>query len=64
MVGAEVCVIRATAPMGELQNYANELKSLTGGAGNFAMEYSHDERTPPHLQAQVIAAYKPHSESE
>ncbi|MFZ4575149.1 MAG: elongation factor G [Phycisphaerales bacterium] len=64
MIGADVCVIRATAPMSELQNYANELKSMTGGAGNFAMDYSHDERTPPHLQAQIIAAYKPKADAE
>jgi elongation factor G len=33
MLGSDTCVIRATAPLGEVQNYANELKSMTGGAG-------------------------------
>jgi elongation factor G len=50
--------------LSELQNYAGELKSITGGAGSFSMEYSHDERTPPQVQAAVIAAYKPQAEPD
>ena len=33
MVGADTCLVRASAPLGELQNYSNELKSMTGGTG-------------------------------
>lgn len=55
----DVCLVRASAPMAELQNYSNELKSMTGGAGTFSMDYSHDEPTPPQVQQAVIAAYKP-----
>lgn len=62
MVGNDVCVIRALAPMSELQNYSNQLKSMTGGTGTFVMEYSHDEQAPHHVQAEVVAAYKPHEE--
>ncbi len=58
------CLVRATAPAGELQNYSNELKSMTGGAGSYSMDYSHDEHTPPHIQSAVIAAYKPKAEVE
>jgi elongation factor G len=57
-------VIRAQAPLAELQNFSNELKSLTGGQGSYTMDYSHDERTPPHIQAEVVAAYKPHPEQD
>lgn len=64
VVGGDQCVVRAVAPLSELQNYAGELKSITGGAGSFAMEYSHDERTPPQVQAAVIAAYKPQAEPD
>ena len=64
MLGADTCIIRATAPLGEVQNYSNELKSMTGGAGSFVMDYSHDERTPPHVQQEVIAAYKPHEDED
>jgi hypothetical protein len=37
---------------------------MTGGQGSFTMEYSHDERTPPAVQAAVVAAYKPKSEED
>ncbi len=60
VVAGDVCLVKATAPLAELQNYTNELKSMTGGAGTFTMDYSHDEPTPPQVQAAVIAAYKPH----
>ena len=62
VVGADSCLVRAVAPAGELTNYANELKSMTGGAGSFSMDYSHDEPTPPAVQAAVISAFKPHPE--
>ncbi len=62
VIAGDVCVVRAQAPLSELQNYTNELKSMTGGAGAFAMDYSHDERTPPGVQAAVIAAFKPQAD--
>ena len=64
VIGEDLCVIRAVAPLGEVQNYSNELKSMTGGAGSFVMDYSHDEQTPPHVQQEVVAAYKPHEEED
>lgn len=64
VVAGDVCVVKAQAPLGELQNYSNELKSMTAGAGAYAMDYSHDERTPAHIQAAVIAAYKPKHDEE
>lgn len=64
VISGEMCVVRAQAPLSELQNYSNELKSLTAGAGTFTMDYSHDERTPPPVQAAVIAAFKPKAEAE
>jgi len=60
----DTCLVRAVAPLGELANYANELKSMTGGAGNFSLEYSHDEAAPPQVQAAVIAAFKPQEEKD
>lgn len=60
----DTCFVRAVAPLGELSNYANELKSMTGGAGNFSMDYSHDEQTPPQVQAAVVAAFKPQEEKD
>ncbi len=64
VIGADTCLVKAVAPLGELQNYSNELKSMTGGAGSFSMDYSHDERTPAHIQQQVVAAFKPKADEE
>jgi elongation factor G len=62
MTGADACVVKAIAPVGELQSYSNQLKSMTGGTGAFTMEYSHDEQAPAHIQADVVAAFKPHDD--
>ncbi|MGD9690664.1 MAG: elongation factor G [Phycisphaerales bacterium] len=64
VTGGGVCVIKAVAPLSELMNFSNELKSITGGQGSYTMEYSHDEYTPAQVQAQVVAAYKPHAHDE
>jgi elongation factor G len=64
LISTDVCMVKAVAPQGELQNYTTELVSMTGGAGTYTMEYSHDERTPPQVQQSVIAAFKPHHPEE
>jgi elongation factor G len=64
VVAGDVCFVKAIAPLAELQNYSNELKSMTGGAGSYSMDYSHDEPTPPQVQAAVMAAYKPRHAEE
>jgi len=60
----DTAVVRAQAPLAEVQNFANELKSLTAGQGSYVMDYSHDEKTPPHVQQEVVAAFKPHHEED
>jgi elongation factor G len=64
VVPGDTCVVRAVAPLGELQNYTNELKSMTGGAGSFTMDYSHDEHAPAHVQAAAVAAFKPRHDED
>ena len=64
VLAGDQCLVKAVAPAGELQNYANELKSMTGGAGTFGIDYSHDEPTPPQIQQAVIAAFKPKTDEE
>ena len=56
----DACVIKAVAPLSELQAYSNQLKSIAAGAGSFTVEHSHEEPTPPEVQEEVIAAYRPH----
>lgn len=58
LVGDDQCVVRAVAPLAELREYATQLRSLTGGAGAFSMDYSHDEPAPRHTQEEEVAAYK------
>jgi elongation factor G len=59
-----LAVVMAEAPLAEVQSYANQLKSITGGAGSYTMEYSHDEPTPPNIQAEVIKAFRPREDEE
>ncbi len=59
MLPGNQALITAEAPLSEVMNYASQLKSISGGAGSYTMEYSHDERTPPNVQADVIKAFKP-----
>lgn len=63
LAGGMCCVV-AQAPLGELQNYSNELKSITGGSGSYTMDYSHDENTPAHIQQEVIAAFAGHKDED
>jgi elongation factor G len=60
----DLCVVKAVVPLSELATYANQLKSMTGGQGSYTMDYSHDERTPPALQQQIVANYKPHGDED
>jgi elongation factor G len=64
IIDGDLCVVKAVVPLSELGTYASQLKSMTAGQGSYSIEYSHDERTPPALQAQIIAAYKPHGDED
>jgi len=64
MLPGNRCTIIAQAPLSELQNFSNELKSITAGSGSYTMEYSHDENTPPHVQQEVIAAFAGHDHDD
>ncbi|MGH8677600.1 MAG: elongation factor G [Burkholderiales bacterium] len=46
-------------PMAELDNYQSRLKSITGGAGSYSIEFSHYEQAPPNVQSQLASAHKP-----
>ena len=56
--------ISGQAPLGELGNYQSELKSLTGGAGTYAMELSHYHPVPPQIQQQLQSDYKPAADED
>jgi elongation factor G len=51
-----MCSIKAQAPLAEVMQYNSQLRSVTGGQGSYAMELSHYEPVPSHVQAQIVAA--------
>jgi len=46
--------IGALVPMAEVLKYAPSLTSMTGGRGNYSMEFDHYEEVPAHLQEKII----------
>ena len=59
-----VQVIRATAPLAELADYAIVLKSITQGRGTFKMEFFQYEETPARLAEEIIEKRKAELEKE
>jgi elongation factor G len=48
-------VVQAQVPMAEMLEYASSLTSMTGGQGEFHMEFSHYEEAPAQVREKVIA---------
>jgi elongation factor G len=57
-------VIRAQAPLAEVADYQTELKSMTGGKGRYAIEFSHYDAVPAQIQKKLVEAYKPKVEED
>ncbi|MCX6349646.1 MAG: elongation factor G, partial [Candidatus Aureabacteria bacterium] len=57
-------VIKAQVPMAELLRYSTELRSMTGGAGEFSMEFDRYEEVPAMLAQKIVAAQKKEKEEE
>ncbi len=55
-------VIKAHIPKGEVVNYANDLRSLTKGAGEFGMKFSHYEEAPGNISQNLQAIYQKQKE--
>jgi len=51
-------VIRALAPLAEVQKYAIDLRSMTQGRGLFTIEFDHYEEVPSNIAEAVIEAAK------
>lgn len=52
--GNDSSVIKSEVPMAEMLKYATDLKSITGGRGNYHMEFSHYEEVPAQLKDKII----------
>jgi elongation factor G len=51
-----VTEIKAELPMAELLSYAPDLRSITGGQGDYTMEFLRYEEVPGHLVSKVLGA--------
>jgi elongation factor G len=46
--------IKAEVPMAEMLSYAPDLRSITGGQGEYTMEFERYEEVPGHLAQKVV----------
>jgi len=56
--------VSGKVPLSELDSYQSELKSVTGGAGSYAMEFSHYDPVPVAIQKQLAAEFKPAADED
>jgi elongation factor G len=50
-----VTEIKAEVPMAEVLDYAPDLRAITGGRGDYTMEFARHEEIPSHLAQKVIS---------
>jgi elongation factor G len=55
--------VKAEVPMAEVLSYAPDLRSITGGQGDYTMEFARYEEVPAHLAQKVISAASEESEA-
>jgi elongation factor G len=54
-IGAGTTEVKAEVPMAEMLSYAPDLRSITGGQGEFTMEFLRYDEMPAHLAQKVVA---------
>jgi elongation factor G len=57
-------IIKSQVPMAEMLSYSATLNSITGGRGEYHMEFSHYDEVPSHIREKVIANAKAHQKAE
>jgi elongation factor G len=55
--------VKAEVPMAEMLSYAPDLRSITGGQGDYTMEFARYEEVPAHLAQKVIDAASQETEA-
>jgi len=55
--------VKAEVPMAEMLSYAPDLRSITGGRGEFTMEFLRYEEVPGHLAGKVVDEARAESEA-
>jgi elongation factor G len=48
-------IIKAQAPLAEMQTYSTQLRSITAGEGTFSMDFNRYDIVPPNVTQQIIA---------
>ena len=54
-VGGGLTEVKAEVPMAEMLTYAPDLRSLTGGQGDYTMQFERYEEVPGNLQSKIVA---------
>ncbi|QEC48695.1 elongation factor G [Baekduia soli] len=54
-VASGMTEVKAEVPMAEMLTYAPDLRALTGGQGDYTMEFARYEEVPAHLASKVVA---------
>ncbi len=57
-------IVTATVPLAEMLRYTTQLRSMTGGRGQFKMEFERYDVVPSHLAQEVIAAHAKEKKEE
>jgi len=57
-------IVKAQVPQAEMFAYANDLRSLTGGRGSYAMSFSHYEEVPHKIASTIISQYQASKKQE
>jgi elongation factor G len=55
--------VKAEVPMAEMLTYAPDLRAITGGQGDYTMEFLRYEEVPAHLAQRVVAEAREESEA-
>jgi elongation factor G len=61
--GGGMTEVKAEVPMAEMLSYAPDLRSITGGRGEFGMEFLRYEEVPGHLAGKVVEDAKAEREA-
>ncbi len=61
--GAGMTEVKAEVPMAEMLSYAPDLRSITGGQGEFTMEFLRYEEVPGHLAGKIVDEAKTDKEA-
>ncbi|HTX46098.1 MAG TPA: elongation factor G [Solirubrobacteraceae bacterium] len=61
--GGGMTDVKAEVPMAEMLSYAPDLRSITGGRGEFGMEFLRYEEVPGHLASKVVEGARAEGEA-